>query len=85
MADPITVTLDGPGSIRVEWGDRYATHLTRDEALWVVATILAESGLPAWMRTKDEYDAVDAARAAALKLIEERSADPDFEVKGGAS
>jgi hypothetical protein len=84
MADQITVTLDGPGSIRVEWGDRYVTHLTRDEALYTVAAILTGAVLPGWMQTKAEHDAADAERAARLKRIAEEGVDPDFEVKGGA-
>lgn len=84
MADPITITLEGSASIRVDWGDRYVTRLGRDEALWTVAMILAGGNLPGWMRTKTDHDASDADQAAREKLIAETSVDPDLEVKGGA-
>ena len=60
----IEITEDEHG-LTVRLGERYAPHLTKDEALWCVAVLLVK-GLDQphhWMRTASQYEAADDARA----------------------
>lgn len=83
MIHPITIVANSvDGYLRVEHDGRYAV-LSRDEALWTVATILM--GQPSrWLRTQAEYDAAEAASEARRKGLASSGVDPDLEVKGGA-
>lgn len=53
--------INDPRGIIVRLGDRYADHLTSDEALWCVAVLLVrgfDQPHP-WLQTKEQHKAHD--------------------------
>ena len=56
IRDPISIETLEDGGYTVRVGDRYAEHLTFDEAIGLVARImLSEQSRPTWLKTAEEH------------------------------
>lgn len=53
--DLVTLQETAPGHFTVRIGDRYADHLTRDEALWTIAAWIVDGSSWRWLKTEEQH------------------------------
>ena len=71
----VELKIDPDGNC-VHVGNRYEDHLTKDEALYIIACLIVtgDDGQAPYLRTKEQHAAADAEHAKAMaKLDEEKS------------